>query len=106
MRLPVGLPLWPFADAASASASAASWTSDPSQTASRFTTLHLGFTDDNLVLSTTKSSDGQQAWVSVGYRTEGPRTATAAVAQLLRGCKNRTRVAFGQLDATPCFTLS
>src|SRR4051812_24491011 len=53
LTLPVGLPLWPFPDGASAGASLASVTSDPGQTALRFTTQHLGFTDNNLILGTT-----------------------------------------------------
>ncbi|MFL6239190.1 MAG: hypothetical protein ACJ735_06845 [Actinomycetes bacterium] len=84
--LPVGQPLWPYADAAAALSgrTANPWSLDAGQTALRFTTAHLGFTDDNLVLNTTKSSDGKQAWVSIGYHTEGPRTATAAVVHVVQ----------------------
>jgi hypothetical protein len=83
--LAVGLPLWPYADgSAAAAAKGTAQDVDPATVALRFTTVHLGFTDNNLVLGTTKSSDGKQAWVSIGYHTEGSRTATAAVIHVVQ----------------------
>jgi hypothetical protein len=100
--LSVGLPLWPYADGSSAAAdtSPASWHLDPAATALHFTTDHLRFTDDNLVLSTTKSADGLQAWVSIGYHTEGSRTATAAVVHVVRWSADGPWEVVGTKDST------
>ena len=106
LSLPVGLPLWPYADGVGAAAdtSPASWHQDPAQTALRFTTQQLRFTDDNLALSTQKSSDGQQAWVSIGYHTEGSRTATAAVVHVARWSVSGPWEVVGTRDTTLALT--
>ena len=104
LSLPVGLPVWPFADGVAAAAGAASATGSPSVVALKFTTVHLGFTDDNLALGTTKSADGQQAWVSIGFHTEGTRTSTAAVVHLARWSGNGPWEVVGTKDTTLTLT--
>ena len=104
LTLPVGLPVWPFADGAAAARGAATATGSPSSVALHFTRDHLGFKDNDLALKTENSSDGQQAWVSIGYHTEGSRTATAAVVHLVRWSNNGPWEVVGTRDTTLSLT--
>jgi hypothetical protein len=104
MTLPVGLPLWPFADGATAARNASTATGSPPSVALHFTRDHLGFTDNDIATGTTYSPDRQQAWVSVGYHTEGSRTATAAVVHLARWSNNGPWEVVGTRDSTLTLT--
>ncbi|MDX6741177.1 hypothetical protein [Actinocorallia sp. A-T 12471] len=83
-------PIWPFAEAGQVrtwqrsfqASGTASWHLDAGQTALRFTREYLGFTEIDRVTSR-KVSD-RDAYIGVGYRTEGTNTATAAVLHLMR----------------------
>ncbi len=83
-------PLWPFADIAEARAwqdvsrtgGAQPWHLDADLTAIGFTQGYLGYTEiDRVAGRTVGVTDAQ---VSVGYESEGGRTATAAVLHLVR----------------------
>ncbi|MFN2581937.1 MAG: hypothetical protein ABR498_04250, partial [Candidatus Dormibacteria bacterium] len=104
LTLPVGLPLWPFADGAAAAQGASTATDSPPSVALHFTRDFLGFTDNDLALSTEMSSDGQQAWVNVGYHTEGSRTGTAAAVHLVRWSNNGPWEVVGTRDTTLSLT--
>ncbi|GAB2840996.1 hypothetical protein GCM10022221_45380 [Actinocorallia aurea] len=83
-------PLWPFADARQVrewqrgyrAAGTAAWNLDPERTALRFTREYLGFGEIDRI--TSRKVSGGDAHIGVGYRTEGTRTATAAVLHLIR----------------------
>ncbi len=73
-------PLWPFrtyAEAEDWRAAAAEghqpWHADAEETAALFTTSFLGFTEIDEITSTDVRAD--EAWIGVGYRERGRRTA-------------------------------
>lgn len=89
--LPAGyLPLWPFSDLEETRAwqrsfqagGHAPWHLDAGETALAFTRGHLGFTGVDRV--TSRSVNGREARIGVGYRAEGTEAATAAVIHLFR----------------------
>ncbi|GAA2806918.1 hypothetical protein [Kribbella solani] len=83
-------PLWPFTSEAAAagwqqayrSGGQQPWHLDPGQTALSFTTGFLQFDEINLVVS--QSVQGDEAYVSVGYRPEQNPPAVAATIHLAR----------------------
>jgi hypothetical protein len=104
LTLPVGLPVWPFADGAAALAAKATATAGPAATALRFTTVHLRFTDDNKTFGTELSKDKQQAWVTVGYLNPDHRNSTAAVVHLARWSNSGPWEVVGTRDSTLSLT--
>jgi hypothetical protein len=84
-----GRPLWPFRTLAEAGTWLATadeghspWHASAEATALFFTANYLGFTEIDEVTSQDVRAD--EAWIGVGYRTEGGGLATAAEIHLLR----------------------
>lgn len=83
-------PLWPFATPAEVATwqqgyragGHSPWHLDAEATALAFTTGYLGFSGINVVVS--RSIEGNEAYVAVGYPVEGRSPATAAVLHLAR----------------------
>src|SRR3954451_21924366 len=104
LTLPAGLPLWPFADGAAAARGASTAIGSPASVALHFTRDQLGFKDNDLALGTTYSADRQQAWVNIGFHTEGTRTSTAAVVHLARWSNDGPWEVVGTRDSTLTLT--
>lgn len=83
-------PLWPFTDANDAAAWQQSfrdgghqpWHLDAALTAESFTQGYLGYAAVNL--TTSRRTEGNEAWIGVGYALPNGGTATAAVLHLAK----------------------
>lgn len=83
-------PLWPFTSVADAAkwqrayrdGGQQPWHLDADETALSFTTGFLGFTEIDRVI--TRSIEGNEAWISVGYQSGEGSASVAAVLHLVR----------------------